>query len=266
MRISTTHRSLTKPYAPTVYRELATRCAAALGACGGVTSVVACGSLVKDDIVPGWSDLDLVTFVDAVEPTEVLKAIRMALRTASDGVSIGIGMDVVPTRAFLETGRLGGRPLAMSYEISRYAEKYWGADVLGRLPALTEPVAAHIREESALLQRAELHNWTREFVLGPDRELEPLGWLATCVKTALKLLKHEVEPDTHSPFTHASYLEAFRSHRPSAAGEDLYRWAVEARATWTSVALDVNHIALGTSFVESNLARLATTSPGEQSK
>lgn len=208
MRISTDHRALTKVYDAATYRELATLVGKAF-AKSSVTSVVLCGSTAKDDLVPGWSDLDIVV-VSGCEHTTVaeMNVARDAIEAAWAFAEIGVGIDLSGIRGLRQEGRIGGRPLAMTYEVAQYGKILFGTDALNQLPPPLEVRSAQIAIESWPLILAELHNWQRTYC-HTHGESQSNGLYAATIKVWLKVLKHLVEPDTRLPFTHQSYLDVF---------------------------------------------------------
>lgn len=227
MRVSTDHRALTQRYEPTVYRETASIVASRLGD-AGVSSVILCGSTVKDDIVPGWSDLDVVVISsENWVTTAELDAAREAIEAASSHAQIGVGIDLGGRHLLTTEGRIGGRPRAMTYEVARYGEALVGGNDLLLAPPLAD-LAAELRVESWSGALAELHNIHRYYCTTRDDE----ALLRESVKSWLKILKHLVEPNTQPPFTHASYLGSLREgHLPDQLDEML-TLSVESRARY----------------------------------
>ena len=241
MRISADHRTRTKVYDPASYQRLADAFVESLQACGVVRSLVICGSVVKDDVVPGWSDLDLVVIMrspDGETAAVDLGVLASAMRRARGDIEIGVGADVVLPEELEPEGRLGGRPLAMSYEVSRYGRVAFGPSPFDVLPPLAAG-RARVLAERPLLVRAEIHNWRRARIAAGDARATSPTWGALTVKTMLKLLKHVVEPDTVHPYTHASYLELL-SHRQPESGVflDAARLAVQTRRDWIATVSD----------------------------
>src|SRR5262249_47701074 len=67
-------------------------------------------------------------------------------------------------------------------------------------------------------------------------------WAANSVKAGLKLLKHQVEPDTEPPFTHGSYLNVCEKLYPTNTAIDIFRQAVHFRKNWPDYAADPNRL------------------------
>ena len=55
MILDALHRETTQEYEVDVYHKLASECVKRLRSVDVIRSIVLCGSLVKQDIVPGWS-------------------------------------------------------------------------------------------------------------------------------------------------------------------------------------------------------------------
>jgi hypothetical protein len=255
MRVAADHRSDTAVYEPAIYDVLAAAAVEQLASTGLVESLVVCGSVVKHDIIPGWSDLDLVVILrDPLSaPDEVLSSIAEALHRAQGDIKIGIGADIVLARELKPEGRLGGRPLAMSYEVASYGRVAYGPSPFTSLPPLAIARGAIIAERT-LLMRAEIHNWRRLFLMTEPENRRTAGWAASSIKTTLKLLKHAVEPDTASPFTHASYLEVLRQHTNDAALLSAATAAVDARSRWPEISTDAEALRTTVAILDAYLA------------
>jgi predicted nucleotidyltransferase len=231
MRITTNHRAHTERCEPEAYRAAAVAAAQVLQ--GRVADVVLCGSTVKDDIVPGWSDLDIVVVTRGEYVTsEELERTRAAIEAAHRVARIGIGIDLAGQRGLRAEGRIGGRPLAMTYEVGRYGEALVGENRLLALAPSVAALRARIGIDAWPHILAELHNWHR-YYCDASAGMDSATLYATSIKTWLKVLKHLVEPDTVPPFTHVSYLSVF-AERNKDLGElaNLLSTAVEARAAF----------------------------------
>ena len=232
MLISPSHRDQTRWYPATAYVELANQIADALSATRVVSSVVACGSLVKGDIIPGWSDLDLIVFLEPdTDPLVALESARISILRARGDIEIGIGFDVVGHDDFLQSkGRIGGRPLAMSYEVARYGRALMGVNPFHSVD-LEIPDAEQIGRERVANVRAELHNWRRDYLEGSYTNATPRA-LAHATKTLLKLLKHETAPDPAPPFTYEAALSYLRVDAATHSADEAFAAAVRTRRDW----------------------------------
>lgn len=239
MLVDFSHRAETKAYSPDVYGALAERLCALLAELPSVDAIVLCGSLIKDTLVSGWSDLDIIAFFnESASRRDVLRSVRAQLQQARGDVLIGIGVDVVFSKDFKLSNRLGGRPLAMTFEVAGYGQLVSGASPFVNLPRTKEILEA-IEYDRKQAIRAELHNWRRAYVKEIDDVSGATDWLARCIKTALKLLKYETDPNFDGPYTYDAALA-----RATSAGllpEDTmggFQAAVAARKNWTELARD----------------------------
>lgn len=199
-----------------------------------VSSVVLCGSTAKNDIVPGWSDLDIIIVSVSEWPNrDLLVHVRDVLSRATAQAPIGVGIDVAGRALLRSRGRIGGRPLAMTYEVAQYGEILFGETPFDSIPPL-ESVRREIIQDAWSLTLAELHNWQRYYCTRASDQ--PTDTLANSIKTCLKLLKHAVEPDTVLPFTHESYLEAFEEKSAGADVAELFRTAVRSRRVYLELS------------------------------
>jgi hypothetical protein len=220
----------------------------------GLQSLLLCGSLAKGDAQEGWSDIDLVAVEDAQDRAPslaFLQAVNHTLARASAVAPIGIGIDCASAVGIVTTGRIGGRPLAMTYEVAQYARVLRGSNVLREAPPLSTNIA-RIVAESTLLIEAELHNWRREYVYTVDHD--SVDWLAQCVKTLLKLLKRVVEPHTVAPYTLASYVDVLKTKAPMDHRLTAFSHAVETRASWVQVTESQDQRKVRTEELTSELA------------
>src|SRR5690349_9105924 len=125
MRISTDHRATTHLVPVGDYRRAADHFVALAIEADVFDSVIVCGSLVKDDVVPGWSDLDLVCIAkDRISKRETLRATAKIYEFLTNTYHIGIGLDLAWRNEVDHSYRIGGRPLAMTYEVAQYGEFY----------------------------------------------------------------------------------------------------------------------------------------------
>lgn len=239
MLVDFSHRAETTAYPPDVYSILAERVCAHLAEAPSIDAIILCGSLIKDTLVSGWSDLDVIAFFNDAHPRmDVLHDVRERLQKARADISIGVGVDVVFSEDFKLSNRLGGRPLAMTFEVAGYGQLKTGVTPfrhLRKTPAVLEAIE-YDRKQAI---RAELHNWRRAYVKEKGDRTGAIDWLARCVKTALKLLKYEADPNFDGPYT---YDEAFaRAIIAKTLSEEILgglQAAVLARKNWISLASD----------------------------
>lgn len=232
MLVDASHRATTQIYLPEVYHRLAQDCVDALQATRCVSSIVICGSVVKSDIVPGWSDLDLIVFLPASSRRlTALAEIRDALRGAKGDVQIGVGVDVVFEDEFEVTNKLCGRPLAMSYEVAAYGETRFGRNQFISLRPL-KVARQQLDHERSIGISAEIHNWRRSFLAQGQLECHSLTWASACVKTVLKVLKFEAGPSSEAPFTYRGSLDRIHRSHPSHLALSVFSEAVKLRESW----------------------------------
>lgn len=231
MRISSEHRSITQPVPPETYRKAADDFVLGASKTKLFDAIVVCGSLVKNDIISGWSDLDIVCIAKTHAPrARTLTATARICDQLTNLHSIGIGLDLTWRDEFDRTSRIGGRPLAMTYEVAQYGEFH-----INRSPFSTaQPEGAlhtTLQRERIPLALAELHNWRRVAMQTPhpDRTSAALS-----IKTLLKLLKISVAPYAGHRFTHQEDLAFLPEGLPHEIRE-AFTMAVNARLNWPSV-------------------------------
>ncbi|MDC8985086.1 hypothetical protein [Mycobacterium marinum] len=226
MRVSTDHRVITRWAPKSCYRAAADDFLAAAISLGFLDSIAICGSLAKDDVIPGWSDLNIVCIARGDAPRgETLGELNRIVKDLTERTAIGIGFDLVWRTEFDRSSKIGGRPLAMTYEVAQCGEFHINpAPFAAAAPMHT--VLEQLRQERAVLLLAEMHNWRRACFADDEPETNKLA-----VKTLLKMLKQCVSPYPGSCFTHAADLTRLPRDIPDIARE-AFMMAVETRATW----------------------------------
>jgi|GEM_PF-6512782 len=63
MNIDVSHREKLERYKKEDYYELAESCINKIRNLSNVESIILCGSLAKGDIIPGWSDVDIIVIL-----------------------------------------------------------------------------------------------------------------------------------------------------------------------------------------------------------
>jgi len=211
---------------------LAGDCVTKVSSVQGVCAIVLCGSLVKPDIVVGWSDIDLIIFLrKAHDNTATLGHIRDNLKAAAKDIQIGLGVDVVCLEEFERTHKLGGRPLSMAFEVSQYAKIAFGTDPFQSLPD-TALIRQKVGFEKTILIAGELHNWRRAFLSCDPCKSNFASWAGYSVKTTLRILRHELELNSTKPFTHEANLNAFLKRNVGHSAEEAFKRAIEIRKNW----------------------------------
>jgi predicted nucleotidyltransferase len=261
MVIDPIHRVLTKEYSVEAYRQLANDCAALSSKIPGVLSVAIFGSLAKGDIVPAWSDLDLLVFVSrSNDMFTTLSNLRDAIAHARGAIEIGVGVDIVDSAQFLETHRLGGRPTYVSYDVATYSDIRFGPNLFLSLPPIETKHLA-ISVERPIAVSAELHNWRNAFI--NSHAFESLPWSARCIKTMLKLLQYKTGPLLKEPFTYEGSLAKMKDQEPMHPMLADFAFAVEARRKWPLLIRQPEELAASIRRVEAALAGYGTWAPGD---
>ena len=230
MELDATHRETTAIRSESDYGRFADECTAKLKSIAAVDSITIAGSVAKGDVVPWWSDLDILIFYSsAADPLLVLDNIRAALNPLHQQFAIGLGCDLVATDDFEVTRRLGGRPLAMTFELAQYAKTTYGPNFLQGLRPNSHDLEL-IRLERALGIAVEIHNWRRR-VVASDEAL-PIEKLKRDVKSMLRILKYESNPEFVAPYTYQAALHTVERHGVDFHTLRAYRTAVQIRRDW----------------------------------
>lgn len=232
--VSFDHRSDIEVYDQNHYQTFADQIVASLSDIGDVISVVLCGSLIKDTLVPGWSDLDIIVFLrGASKVSQTLLEIGESLRALQCHTRIPVGIDIVLEDAFTATFRFGGRPLAMTFEVAGYGKTVYGVDFLSSIKwedRMTDMVLAD-REK---LIAAEIHNWRRWVIASTGQPLDS-EMLARNLKTCLKLAKYESDPNIEPPYTYDGCVKRLEDIGAPDNKLQIWNLAVRTRKNWLNV-------------------------------
>src|SRR5438105_13689995 len=106
MLIDISHRDLTEVYPTSVYLNVADEVCRVAGLADGTISILLFGSVVKDDVVPGWSDIDVMVFLEKQAVTRAsFEHLARAVGDIQKNVRIGIGLDIIYIEDFRERKR-----------------------------------------------------------------------------------------------------------------------------------------------------------------
>jgi predicted nucleotidyltransferase len=235
LRVDTSHRGYFTPQDEAGYNATAARCVREFSVVNGVVSVVLCGSLAKGDLIPGWSDVDIIVFVDQLRWTSgCLSSISDALRRAVGDTKVGIGLDVVEYEPFRRTEKLCGRPYMMTYEVAGYGIVQYGLNAFDGM-RFDGRAQQCVDAERPLLIASELDNWRRTYLrLGAD-DRHSVAWLFECAKSLLRLLQCETGPNLVAPMSCAGSLTRLEQVRPEHPAIPAFREAVAIRHDWDSL-------------------------------
>jgi predicted nucleotidyltransferase len=233
VRVGTTHRRAATNADAAAYEAVATSLVEALGATPCVCAVIVCGSLAKGDLVPGWSDLDLIVATDAERSnTDILRLLAYAVGLTNNIAQVPIGLDIVYLSEFRMTRRIGGRPLMMTFEVAHYGETRYGINFLRDQP-YTASAREAVEAEREPLIAAEIHNWRRGYVArSADRLAKSRDWLFECAKAVLRLMQCETGPNLITPLSYEAVLDRFRDMRPTSDVIPAFEAAINVRRRW----------------------------------
>lgn len=255
MELDASHRGSTAVCSLDDYERFAADCALELQLLKGVHCVLIAGSVAKGDVVSGWSDLDIVVFYTAhPDPRFLFSEIRGALQPLRERYAIGLGIDIVSLEDFRATKRLGGRPLAMTFELAQYAISMFGPNpVSGSVPESAD--LDIIRLERTLGIAVEIHNWRRRAVSSPPNVASHTDTAKLAIKSWLRILKYDSNLYAKRPYTYQAALDSVKQY---GAGDDAtlnaYCRAVEMRRQWLQWAGNPN-LASAVTLLEDALAK-----------
>ncbi len=232
--IDASHRRITGKCSLEDYRMAADILVHELQSLECMKSIVLCGSLVKETVVPGWSDIDLVIFVDHLCP-ELYPGIRRAVRRATERARIGVGIDLVVEKEFKATQRLCGKPLAMRYEVADYGLVKFGDNPFARC-RISREVQSRINYESILEISSLVHNWRRRLLA--KKNLFSLHYLAECVKNSLKILKFESNILIERPYTYENAYKIVANEYSLHPSLRMFEAAIQVRRSWREMTVN----------------------------
>src|SRR4051794_16664840 len=234
MRVDVSHRSAHSSQPPDHYLRAAQRLSASLASLQPVESIILCGSVAKNDVSPGWSDIDLILFCRSdLYDLGLLNAVKTRLSDFYADEDIGIGIDIIGRREFDETMKLCGRPYAMTYEVAAY-----GVILHGENPLQDVRRSARIDQcmkfERSYLIAAEVHSWRRLYVSAlMDPRTVNGAFMST--KALLRILQYETNPNITPPFTHRGSLVRLRAAQPEHPALDAFEMALLIREQWPEI-------------------------------
>src|SRR5438128_2230594 len=191
MLINVEHRGKTRRYSPKQYVHAANRLIVDLSRVPGIDSIVLFGSIVKQDTVEAWSDIDVIIFVDqSCHSHDLYVNLRTANAASFNRYAIGVGIDVVIHQQFTKTGFIPGRPRYFTFDVAAYGRTVFGERILTpRRP--TRHHMSRFAAERFQMVSAELHSWRRTFSEPVQAaQTRVAANAASTVKTALKLLQY----------------------------------------------------------------------------
>ncbi|MEO9801912.1 MAG: nucleotidyltransferase domain-containing protein [Reichenbachiella sp.] len=197
-----------------------------------ISSIVVCGSLAKNDIVPGWSDIDLILFLESSHRSiDQLDVIKAKIKSASKEYRIGIGLDITYIDEFLTTNKICGRPLMMTYEVKHYGKIEFGLNYFEKIEEI-KLVSNSIEIERKPLILAELHSWRRIYTFSKE-SIPPNKWLFECSKSLLRIMQIETGPNLIRPLNSESVLrKLLKKDFLSKDQKIAFSTAVEIRKNW----------------------------------
>jgi predicted nucleotidyltransferase len=241
MQVDTSHRNQLRIYSKKNYENIARKCVLNLSTISEVSSIVICGSLAKDDIIPGWSDIDIIVFLSGERSeTQVLSHIQAAINSTKGARRVGIGLDIVYEAEFVHSHKLCGRPYMMTYEVAVYGELAFGKDLFKDVVYDDEAIKK-VNTERYLLIAAEVHSWRRAYITQNRLEINKTTWLFTCAKALLRILQCETGPNLIRPINCAGSLERLIELRPSHPAIPALIKAAEVRNNWSSYIKERNN-------------------------
>jgi predicted nucleotidyltransferase len=240
MRIDASHRDASRVLTVADYDASLRRLHQSLSGLPAVTSLVLCGSMAKDDLVPGWSDIDLIAFLGRTGTSlGTLDDVAAAVSDALQQSRVPLGLDLVPLAEFLRSHQLGGRPFMMTHEVAHY-----GRSLHGPWPfvdcSYEARARARVETERPLLIRSELHSWRRGYCGRSVDERNSAGWLFETAKVLLRILQCLTGPNLLPSLGARQSLQALTDVSPHHELLDAVRLAVTIRQDWDPVNDEVS--------------------------
>ena len=159
-------------------------------------SVILYGSLARNSIIPGWSDLDILIVLaceDMNQFTDLSNDIQLFTQIIYNKYSVYLSLDVIRKEELPKQNdipKLLGNPLIKTYEIKKYGKCIKGENILDKLEIEENTKLLKIEEYLNIL--LSIHNY-RKFCCQANQEKEKQEYLIAKIilglKTILKILK-----------------------------------------------------------------------------
>jgi len=159
-------------------------------------SVILYGSLARNSIIPGWSDLDILivlTCEDMNQFTNLSNNIQLFAQMILNKYSVYLSLDVIRKEELPKQSdipKLLGNPIIKTYEIKKYGKCIKGENILDNLEIEENIKLLKIEEYLNIL--LSIHNY-RKFCSQANQEKEKREYLIAKIilglKTILKVLK-----------------------------------------------------------------------------
>jgi len=228
MLIDVSHRENIKIHTKDEYLNLYNKCVNYLKEINTISSIILCGSLAKNDIVEGWSDIDIVIFTSSAPDICFLQKFKSAMENAKEGFCIPLGMDIVFDEEFKNSNRFSGRPLMMTYEVATYGILSYGKDYLS--PLKYDNIAMNlVNIERKKLIAAEMHSWRRQYI---NNTYNISNTFFNTTKALLRILQTEVGPNLELPINNQRNLERFKIKYGNHPSVETLEKAVFIRKNW----------------------------------
>ncbi|MDA8586763.1 nucleotidyltransferase domain-containing protein [Rhodobacteraceae bacterium] len=221
----------------------------------GVSSIVICGSFAKDTLVPGWSDIDIIYFVeDQKSPINTYRKIGKVVRTLQMDRPILVGLDIASSREFQKTWKIGMRALGMTFEVAGSGKTVFG-DCLMEQVVWNEKYRLQIKTEATNLMRAHLHEWRRWYI-NTSIDYESNDHLRKNVVTCLKICKLSTDPNLQAPFSYEQCVNVMRGNGNPEAETNILSLAVETRRNWQDISEKPKEVAMRNRVLSEAIAKI----------
>jgi predicted nucleotidyltransferase len=231
MNIDVSHRANLFLHLISDYYEYADKCIEVIQENENVCSIVLCGSLAKSDVVPGWSDIDLIVLLnERTGGVSDLSDIRVRLSEISKDYVIGVGIDLVYKEEFRKTTKLAGRPYMMTFEVASYGITKYGENFLEAI-SYSPDYSELVEIERKFLLASELHSWRRNFVFG-KYDVGSIDFLFNVCKCLLRILQIETGPNLIAPINSESNLAKYKDIKGESEYYSVLEIALSVRKEW----------------------------------
>ena len=159
-------------------------------------SVILYGSLARNSIIPGWSDLDILIVLaceDMNQFTDLSNNIQLFTQIIYNKYSVYLSLDVIRKEEFPKQNdipKLLGNPLIKTYEIKKYGKCIKGENIFDKLEI--EENIKLLKIEEYLNISLSIHNY-RKFYCQANQVKQTQKYLIEKIilglKTILKILK-----------------------------------------------------------------------------
>lgn len=243
------HRALTEFYDEETYYKFANTACMQLRSFSWASSCMLIGSCAKNTVVPGWSDIDILLFIEEDIKYEYLSAVKSMLNGMAGAPKIGITIDQISIKDLISSNRIGSQPLGMAIEVSQYGILKFGDDPFRRMDAKRKS-DSEIKSDAKQYILADIFSWKRKYLYSDIYDVEFIEY--TC-KTYLRSLMRFSAPMRVGPFTYENRLSILKQSNTSHVLQKSMEMSVNFRSKYGDIVRDIDVLYALSRFLTENI-------------